>query len=338
LSMFKPFSKIWTPITTDVDFSKTTLNDYQFLHILGTGTFGKVRLCRHKSTGKFFCMKILNKSRIYRLKQIEHIKNEKSVLKAIEHPFIVKLYATFQDDLHLYFLMEFVHGGELFNYIRRAGRLRNDVSKLYAAEIILALEYLHNKKILYRDLKPENLLIDELGHIKLTDFGFSKCVNSNTYSMCGTPEYIAPEIILSKGHDAAVDWWSLGILIYEMLAGYPPFSDEPTKTIFEKILHEKTEMPSFFNPFACDLIDKLLVVDSKQRLGCMKHGVDDIKTHPWFAGIEWDAMHLRRHPGPLNPNVTKEGDTHNFYRYSEDNPQETPLDEDVDLNKIFSEF
>eukprot|EP00027_Filamoeba_sp_ATCC50430_P017759 CAMPEP_0168570170 /NCGR_PEP_ID=MMETSP0413-20121227/16574_1 /TAXON_ID=136452 /ORGANISM="Filamoeba nolandi, Strain NC-AS-23-1" /LENGTH=658 /DNA_ID=CAMNT_0008602767 /DNA_START=34 /DNA_END=2010 /DNA_ORIENTATION=- len=337
LSMFKPFSPIKTKPAPPIDFSKLSLDDFEWLDILGTGTFGKVRLCKHKLTQKFFCMKILNKSRIVRLKQTEHIHNEKNVLKSISHPFIVRLYSTFKDKANLYLLMEFVPGGELFNYIRRATRLPNDAARIYAAEIILALEYLHSKDILYRDLKPENLLIDETGHIKLTDFGFAKFVPERTMSMCGTPEYIAPEIILSKGHAKPVDWWSLGILIFEMLAGYPPFNDEPNRTIFEKIVNDKPEIPSFFDDNARDLIEKLLCVDPTRRLGSLRGGVQDIKSHPWFSGIDFNALMSHTTPGPLNPGVVKDGDTHNFYKYSDVNLTED-LDPNVDYDKVFSDF
>jgi len=339
LSMFQPFNHNQTRRNTPetIDFTKVTLDDFDMLEILGTGTFGKVRLCKHKQTKKYFCIKILNKARILRLKQAEHIKNEKNVLNSVSHPFIVKLYSTFKDKVNLYLLMEFIPGGELFNYIRRAGRLPDRVSKLYAAEIVLAIEHLHKHNILYRDLKPENLLLDESGHIKLTDFGFSKYVPHRTFSMCGTPEYIAPEIILSKGHDKAVDWWSLGILIYEMLAGYPPFNDEPNKTIFEKILSERVDIPDYFNPQAKDLIDRLLVVDSSKRLGCMKGEVDDIKGHPWFSGINWIELIHRKEQGPLNPGVSKDGDTHNFYKYSDVDIHED-FDVNVDYDEIFKDF
>eukprot|EP01117_Protostelium_nocturnum_P017199 TRINITY_DN6967_c0_g1_i1.p1 TRINITY_DN6967_c0_g1~~TRINITY_DN6967_c0_g1_i1.p1 ORF type:complete len:561 (+),score=148.04 TRINITY_DN6967_c0_g1_i1:116-1798(+) len=324
----------------EAELLQSKLDDFEFMEILGTGTFGKVRLCRHKVTKKHFCMKILNKARIFRLKQTEHIYNERNVLKQINHPFIVRLFNSFKDKSSLYLLLEFIPGGELFNYIRRSGKLTTEVSRIYSAEIILALEHLHSKKILYRDLKPENILIDETGHVKLTDFGFSKFVPTDrTMSMCGTPEYIAPEIILNIGHGKAVDWWSLGILIFEMLAGYPPFSDEPNKTIFEKIPLERVEFPPGFDPLAQDLIEKLLVVDSPKRLGSSRTGAQDIKDHPWFGGLDWTAVSNKQVSGPVNPGITKDGDTHNFYKYSDVNLNEDlGIDENANLDEIFAEF
>jgi serine/threonine protein kinase len=284
-------------------------------------------------------MKILNKARIHRLKQTEHIHNEKNVLKQINHPFIVRLFNSFKDKTSLYLLLEFIPGGELFNYIRRSGKLSTEISRIYSAEIILALEHLHSKKILYRDLKPENILIDETGHVKLTDFGFSKFVPTDrTMSMCGTPEYIAPEIILNNGHGKAVDWWSLGILIFEMLAGYPPFSDEPNKTIFEKIPTERVEFPANFDALAQDLIEKLLVVDPSRRLGCGRNGAQDIKNHLWFAGLDWVAVSNKLVTGPVNPGITKDGDTHNFYKYSDVNLNEDLADDNPNLDEIFADF
>jgi serine/threonine protein kinase len=337
--MFQPFSNMRKRNQADnIDFSKVKLEDFDMLEILGTGTFGKVRLCKHRSTNIYFCMKILSKVRVVRLKQADHINNEKNVLNMVQHPFIVKLFSTFKDATNLYLLLEFVPGGELFNYIRRAGRLPNHITRLYAAEIVMAIEHLHQNNILYRDLKPENLLLDEFGHIKLTDFGFSKYVPVRTYSMCGTPEYIAPEIILNKGHDRGVDWWSLGVLIYEMLAGYPPFNGDPNKTIFEKILSGKVEMPEKrFEPDAEDIILKLLMVDPATRLGCMKNGVLDIKNHAWFRSIEWDQLVQTPFPGLLNPGITKDNDTHNFYKYSDVDVHED-LDQNVDYEKVFAEF
>lgn len=205
------------------DTSNWQLSDLTLKETLGTGTFGRVRLCLHKSTGNYYAIKCLKKSEVLRMKQVEHILAEASILGSIRHPFIVNMLKTFQDDKRLYIVLEYVVGGELFSHLRKAGKFPNDVAKFYAAEVILAFEYIHSMDILYRDLKPENLLLDVGGHIKITDFGFAKKVPERTFTLCGTPEYLAPEIIQSKGHGKAVDWWALGILTYEMLVGYPPF-------------------------------------------------------------------------------------------------------------------
>jgi serine/threonine protein kinase len=315
LQMFQPFTRVpkKKDDTEGIDFTACSLTDFEMLQVLGTGTFGKVSLCRHVETQKYFCIKTLSKARVLKLKQGEHLRNERDVLLQISHRFIVRMFKTFQDDHFVFLLMEFVSGGEVFNYIRRAGSLPEEVSRIYAAEIVLALECLHSQGIVYRDLKPENLLLDEMGHIKLTDFGFAKQIHEKrTFSMCGTPEYIAPEIILGKGHTVCVDWWSLGILIFEMIAGYPPFSsDDPNKTIFEKILSDKPTLAGFPSQ-ARDLVERLLHTDPNRRLKTAA----EIKGHPWFASVDWEQLLEDDNPGPLNPDVKRDGDTHNFFQYS----------------------
>jgi serine/threonine protein kinase len=301
------------------------LDQFEQLVTLGTGTFGRVYLIRHKSTGKYYAMKTLKKSEVVRLKQVEHINSEKQILSTIRHPFIVTLYRSFQDEKYLYMLEEYVIGGEMFSHLRRAGRFSNEVTRFYAAEIVLALEYLHSLNIVYRDLKPENLLIDHQGHIKITDFGFAKRVEDRTWTLCGTPEYLAPEIIQSKGHGKAVDWWALGILIFEMLAGYPPFFDDNPFGIYEKILGGRITFPSHFDPNAKDLIRKLLAADRTRRLGNLKGGAADVKNHKWFKGVDWEALYHKRVPAPIIPEVEHEGDTSHFEKYDEpmDDPNDT---------------
>ncbi|XP_053668320.1 putative serine/threonine-protein kinase PRKY [Anopheles marshallii] len=192
------------------------LDDFQILKTIGTGTFGRVCLCRDKITNKYWAMKILAMADVIRLKQIEHVKNEKNILQEIDHPFIVNMRWNSKDDCCLYMLFEFVSGGELFSYLRNAGRFDSGTANFYACEIVLALEYLHSLSIVYRDLKPENLLLDREGHMKITDFGFAKKLKDRTWTLCGTPEYLAPEIIQSKGHNKAVDWWALGELTVKL--------------------------------------------------------------------------------------------------------------------------
>ncbi|KAJ1558100.1 camp-dependent protein kinase catalytic subunit [Nowakowskiella sp. JEL0078] len=195
---------------------KYNLDDFHIQNTLGTGSFGRVHLVRMKSTGKYYAMKVLRKSEIVKLRQVEHTINEKNILEQLDFAFLVNLHGTFQDSINLYFVMDFVSGGELFSYLRRVGRFPDQVAKFYAAEVVLAFEYLHSKDVIYRDLKPENLLLDSSGHLKITDFGFAKLVPDVTWTLCGTPDYLAPEIIQSKGYGRAVDWWALGVLIYEV--------------------------------------------------------------------------------------------------------------------------
>ncbi|KAM9669042.1 cAMP-dependent protein kinase catalytic subunit PRKX isoform 2-T2 [Dama dama] len=193
--------------------------DFHMRATVGTGTFGRVQLVQEKTSKHFFALKVMTIPDIIRLKQEQHVHNEKSVLKEVNHPFLVKLFWTGHDDRFLYMLMEFVPGGELFSYLRNRGRFTSNTGLFYAAEIVCAIEYLHSRDIVYRDLKPENILLDRDGHVKLTDFGFAKKLVDKTWTLCGTPEYLAPEVIQSKGHGRAVDWWALGILIFEMLSG-----------------------------------------------------------------------------------------------------------------------
>ncbi|KAJ1332737.1 hypothetical protein BSLG_008366 [Batrachochytrium salamandrivorans] len=293
------------------------VNDFQLLKTLGTGTFGRVYLCKLKSSHKHYAMKTLRKIEVVRLKQVEHIVSEKTILSAIRFPFIVNLLCTFQDERNVYMLEEYVVGGELFSHLRRAGRFSNDMTKFYASQITLALEYLHSMDIIYRDLKPENLLLDCDGNIKLTDFGFAKVVHDRTWTLCGTPEYLAPEIIQSKGHGKAVDWWALGILVFEMLAGYPPFFDDNPFGIYEKILQGRIAFPSHVDLDAREFIKRLLTPDRSRRLGNLKDGPQDVKAQKWFQGVDWQAIIDRQIRAPIVPVYNHPGDTRNFESYSE---------------------
>ncbi|KAL1926709.1 hypothetical protein VTP01DRAFT_5604 [Rhizomucor pusillus] len=315
------------------------LKDFELLDTLGTGTFGRVYLTKFKTTNKFYAMKVLKKSEVVRLKQVQHLLWEKQILASVRFPFIVDLFCTFQDDTNLYMLLEYVVGGELFSHLRRAGRFTNDMTRFYASEIVLAIEYLHSKNIIYRDLKPENLLIDHQGHIRLTDFGFAKQIVDRTWTLCGTPEYLAPEIIQSKGHGKAVDWWALGILIFEMLAGYPPFFDDNSFGIYEKILAGRVQFPAHFDPLAKDLLKRLLVGDLTKRLGNLKGGSEDVKRHKWFRGVDWIGLLDKTVRPPIIPNYRHPGDTSNFEKYPEtfETDKNAPAGEDP-YKHLFVEF
>jgi len=305
---------------------------------LGTGTFGRVRLVSDTVEGQlqFFALKVMKKATIIRLKQVEHIKAEKSILMRVAHPFIINMFSYFKDSSNLYMLMEYAIGGELFSILRRAGRFSSDTSRFYAAEVVLAFEYLHGLHIAYRDLKPENVLLDREGHVKLTDFGFAKVVEDRTWTLCGTPEYLAPEIIMSKGHGTAVDWWALGILIYEMLAGFPPFADENHFAIYQKIMAGSFQFPSNFDPVARDLVNKLLTPDRTKRFGCLKDGAQDVKNHKWFAPIDWAKCFSRGLKAPFVPHCAGPNDTHNFDKYADSTDLMVPLSDD-DMAK-FDDF
>nr|CAB3265169.1 cAMP-dependent protein kinase catalytic subunit PRKX-like [Phallusia mammillata] len=316
-------SKELPPISIGRLGNKISLADLEILSTIGTGTFGRVVLVKERHNKEYFALKVMKISDIIRLKQVQHVKNEKVILSQIQHPFIVQLYWSHHDDTFLYMLLEFACGGELFSYLRNAGRFNNATSLFYASEIVSALEYLHNLHIVYRDLKPENILLDRDGHTKLTDFGFAKKVEDRTWTLCGTPEYLAPEIIQSKGHGRSVDWWALGILTYEMLAGFPPFWDESPFGIYQKILSGKVDFPKNLDASAKDLIKKLLAHDRTRRLGNMKNGTEDVKRHKWFKNIDWEAVSEKKMIPPIIPKVKHSGDTRNFEDYPEENWQTT---------------
>jgi len=273
------------------------------------------RLCSCNVDNTFYALKMLKKVDILRLKQVDHIKSEVRILSMIEHPFIVNMAGHFQNDAALFMVIEYVQGGELYSHLRREVRFSDEKSKYYAAEIVLAFSYLHGMKVIYRDLKPENLLITAAGHVKVTDFGFAKIVEDRTWTLCGTPEYLAPEIIQSKGHGKSVDWWALGVLIYEMLAGYPPFYDESPFGIYQKILAGRVEYPRHIDQKAKDIIKKLLAQDRTKRLGCIKGGAASVKNHKWFAKLDWGVQFACTTEPPFKPELSGEGDTTNFDDY-----------------------
>jgi len=291
--------------------------DFELRNTLGTGTFGRVMLVRHIKSGNFYALKILGKENIIKLKQVDHLKNERSIMEALEHAFMVNMVGFFQDERNLYMVLEYVPGGELFTLLRRETRFKNDIAVFFAAQLVLAFEYMHSQDIIYRDLKPENILLGGDGYVKVCDFGFAKLCTDRAWTLCGTPEYIAPEIITQKGHNHAVDWWALGVLIYEMIAGYPPFYDETHFGIYQQILSGKVTFSKSFNKESRDLIRKLLQSDRTRRYGSLKNGVNDIKAHPWFRLVDWDALERKEFKPPFVPKVKSASDTSNFDKYPE---------------------
>lgn len=287
----------------ECDDNKIT-KDYKFLKVIGTGSFGKVYLVEDLKQ-KSFAMKVLNKGGIVDKKQRDHIMAERHVMTKINHPFIVKMHRAFQSDKKLYFVMDFLNGGELFFHLKKEGRFTENKARFYAAEVVLALEHLHKNGIIYRDLKPENILLAGDGHLKLTDFGLSKTGimgGGQSYTFCGTPEYLSPEVVNGKGHTKSVDWWSLGLLIYEMLSGSHPFKSKRKnkKQIFTQITDEPVAMLPGFSDEASDLLENLLKIDPEERLGS-ENDAEDIKKHPFFSKIDWEKVYNKQHSPPYKP-------------------------------------
>ena len=300
-----------------------TLNDLELLSTLGVGTFGRVRLCRVRGNDQVYALKIIKKSVVLRLKQVDHIKDEKKVLSLLDSDFFPHLYASFQSSSSLFLLVKYVLGGELFKRIRAEQRFPNDVALFYATEVVVAFEALHRQNIAYRDLKPENILIDRTGHIKIVDFGFAKIVQDKTFTLCGTPEYLAPETIEHRGHDTNVDWWALGILVYEMLVGHPPFYDDNPYTLYQKIVACDLQIPDYMHRHAAGLIRELLTPDVTRRLGS-HNDAEAVKAHRWFRGVDFDMVTQREIPAPWVPEAVREDDVSNFDSYPDSGPAEAP--------------
>ncbi|KAJ0408871.1 hypothetical protein ATCC90586_007969 [Pythium insidiosum] len=307
---------------------KVSLDDFIMIKVIGKGSFGKVLLVKKKDSGLVYAMKVLRKENIIKRNQVEHTRTERHVLGYVRHPFIVGLNYAFQTDEKLYFVLDYCAGGELFFHLGKVQRFPEHRARFYAAEITLAIEYVHNLDIIYRDLKPENVLLDANGHIRLTDFGLSKEGIQDDFSgansFCGTPEYLAPEILNRSGHGRAVDWWSLGALLYEMLTGLPPFYCRDRDKLFEKIRKGDLTFPKYLSPQAKDILARLLERDPTRRLGTGPDDASEIKNHPFFAEINWDALAEGHVPPPWRPTVSGALDTSQFDREFTDMPVVSP--------------
>ncbi|ORX86935.1 kinase-like protein [Basidiobolus meristosporus CBS 931.73] len=290
-----------------------SVDDFDLLKLIGKGSFGKVMQVRKIDTNRIYAMKILNKSKIVSRDEVTHTLAERTVLGQIDHPFIVPLKFSFQSPGKLYLILAFVNGGELFLHLQREGRFDETRSRFYAAELLCALDRLHSYNVIYRDLKPENILLDYNGHIALCDFGLCK-LNMNqdetTNTFCGTPEYLAPELLYGQGYTKTVDWWTFGVLLYEMLTGLPPFYDENTHEMYRKIIEDELRYPDHVSAHARSLLNGLLERDPAKRLG--NKGADEIKSHPFFAEIDWAKLLAKRYQPPFKPNVASAFDTSNF--------------------------
>ena len=290
----------------------STLEDFKHLKVLGQGSFGKVILVQNQNNNKLYAMKILNKKFIVKKNQVSHTQTERVLLEKLKHPFIVRLNYAFQDSKRLYFLTEFLQGGELFFHLRRNSGYKEKAVRFYMSQILLALEYMHDNNYIYRDLKPENILIDKEGNIKLTDFGLSKILpeeETTTYTMCGTAEYLAPEILFAKGYDKTCDWFSFGVVLFEMFCGYHPFKSKGQR-IDPKIYLRKTYIPDKVGKSARDLIEKLFVSNPKKRLGY--NSADEVKKHPFFNGVDFDKVLNKEYKPPFIPKLKDDTDLRYF--------------------------
>lgn len=301
--------------------------ELELLRIIGTGQFGMVRVVRHTKTNEVYALKVMHKAPIVEGKQIEHVINERRILGEADHPFCVRMVAAYQDKNSLYLLQEWVPGGELFHHLDLEGAFDEHTAMFFAANVLLALEFLHSKGIVYRDLKPENLLLDTQGYIKMADFGFAKNIASDkTYTICGTPDYQAPEVIMRRGTTKAADYWALGVLIFEMLVGDPPFKSltgDPWDT-FRRTLSGRFFVPNFISDAAADIIFKLLQVSPEKRLGSGRLGAEEIKRHRWFSRIDWAALEAKQIPAPIKPRVRNPLDTSNFDNFDSADEQPAP--------------
>jgi serum/glucocorticoid-regulated kinase 2 len=282
------------------------IEDFDLLKVVGKGSFGKVMQVLKKDTGRIYALKTLRKAHIISRSEVAHTLAERSVLAQINNPFIVPLKFSFQSPEKLYLVLAFVNGGELFHHLQKEQRFDINRSRFYTAELLCALECLHGFKVIYRDLKPENILLDYSGHIALCDFGLCKLDmkdEDRTNTFCGTPEYLAPELLLGHGYTKTVDWWTLGVLLYEMLTGLPPFYDENTNEMYRKILQEPLHFPGLdIVPSAAkDLLTRLLDRNPERRLGA--NGAAEIKAHHFFSNIDWRKLLQRKYEPSFRPNV-----------------------------------
>ena len=317
---------------------KQTIRDYESLKIIGRGAFGEVHVCKEKKTGKIVAVKKMKKEVLAQKNQIIHIRNEQLIMSKLKSPWIVNLKASFQEDDYLYLIMEFLPGGDYMNLLIKKDKLTEEEAKFYIAEIILAIESIHKMDCIHRDIKPDNILIDKDGHIKLSDFGLakvsdslfnpnsnkkrdsSKLTHKKTVSCVGTAYYVAPEVFLKKGYGKEIDWWSVGVIFFESLVGYAPFCSEEVQEVLYKIMHYEKYLqipPEIkISDEAIDLIKKL-VSDANKRLG--KNGADEIKAHPFFKGIDWENIRNTLKP-PFVPEIENDYDTKYFENFEQEEP------------------
>ncbi|XP_047923749.2 ribosomal protein S6 kinase alpha-2 isoform X1 [Anser cygnoides] len=298
-------------------FEKADPSQFELLKVLGQGSYGKVFLVRKikgSDAGQLYAMKVLKKATL-KVRDRVRSKMERDILAEVNHPFIVKLHYAFQTEGKLYLILDFLRGGDLFTRLSKEVMFTEEDVKFYLAELALALDHLHGLGIIYRDLKPENILLDEEGHIKITDFGLSKEAidhDKRAYSFCGTIEYMAPEVVNRRGHTQSADWWSFGVLMFEMLTGSLPFQGKDRKETMALILKAKLGMPQFLSIEAQSLLRALFKRNPSNRLGAGFDGVEEIKRHPFFVTIDWNKLYRKEIKPPFKPAVGRPEDTFHF--------------------------
>jgi cGMP-dependent protein kinase len=313
--------------------------DIKVITTLGVGGFGRVELIQiGKDSSRTYAMKQLKKQHIVNTRQQEHIMNEKKIMSESRCDFIARLYATLKDAKYLYMILEACLGGELWTLLRDRGSFDDATTRFYAASVVEALTYLHSRGIVYRDLKPENLILDAVGYPKLVDFGFAKQIGQGrkTWTFCGTPEYVAPEIILNKGHDFSVDLWSLGILMFELLTGSPPFSGTDPMHTYTLIVRgiDAVDFPlRKITRNAQNMIKKLCRESPSERLGYGMDGFKDVQKHKWFDGFNWDGLRKRTLKTPIIPRISSTIDASNFDEYPPDT--DVPADDETGWDSEF---
>mmetsp|Transcript_105004 Transcript_105004/g.327494 ORF Transcript_105004/g.327494 Transcript_105004/m.327494 type:complete len:510 (-) Transcript_105004:129-1658(-) len=305
--------------------------DLRKIGLLGCGGFGTVELFEHKDTGLTYAMKGLSKGYIVKMGMQDSVMTEKFILQMTNSSFIISLYETFNGHQHLYFLLELALGGELHaTYNRKGFHGSEKHAKYYVGGVVLAFEHLHERRIIYRDLKPENLMLNDKGHMKVTDMGLSKFVIGKTYTICGTPDYFAPELLASTGHTIAVDWWTLGILLFELMSGHPPFEADTHLQIFGKVMKgiNKVRFPPNMQGSLHDLVKSVLQKEPSMRLPMRQGGVKNLKEQAWFNGFDWKCLEALTLDPPYKPVVQSRTDLANFSVGREDMPPQVPYTDD----------